>query len=299
MALLSQPARGLGTLNAIVQEGLAALERVFGVIDDHPAIRSPAAPEPLRIQERKAPAIRFEDVSFAYEEAAPLLKRFSLEVPAGKTVALVGPSGAGKSTVFGLLPRFYDPAGGRIFIGGQRHDHLTLQDLRACIGFVTQTPVLFSASIAENIRMGRPDASDLQVKAAARSAAAAEFIERLPRGYDTMLGEGGGGLSGGEKQRIALARAFLKDAPILLLDEATSALDAESERLIEEAMARLQENRTTLIIAHRLSTIRNADKIVAMERGRIIEEGTHKELLAKGGLYAKLNALQQEVEEPV
>ncbi|MCQ8184934.1 ABC transporter ATP-binding protein [Parvularcula maris] len=299
MALLSQPARGLGTLNAILQEGLAALERVFGVIDDEPSIRSPESPEPLATEKGKAPSIRLKNITFAYDQEALLLKDFSLEVPAGSTAALVGPSGAGKSTVFGLLPRFFDPAEGQVLIGDQPHDRVSLEDLRGAIGLVGQNPFLFAATIADNIRMGRLGASDEEVRAAARSAAAAGFIEALPNGYDTRLGEGGGGLSGGERQRIALARAFLKDAPILLLDEATSALDAESERLIEEAMERLRKNRTTLVIAHRLSTIREADKIVVMERGQIVEEGTHTELLAAGGLYARLSALQTRSEPAI
>lgn len=299
MALLSQPARGLGTLNAVLQEGLAAMERVFGVIDDHPAILDPEEPKALPITDHQAPAISFENVVFSYEEGAPLLRGFNLSVPAGATAALVGPSGAGKSTVFGLLPRFYDPKAGRILINDVGVDEVMLGDLRRKISIVTQTPVLFDTTIAENIRMGRPDAGDDEIRAAAEAAAAHRFIERMPDGYGSKVGEGGSALSGGERQRIALARAFLKDAPILLLDEATSALDAESERLIEEAMKRLRKGRTTLIIAHRLSTIRDADLIAVMQNGQLIEQGTHDGLLTEGGLYSRLVALQDRQAEPV
>jgi subfamily B ATP-binding cassette protein MsbA len=297
MALLSQPARGLGTLNAVLQEGLAALERVFGVIDDKPAITSPSAGRALHLEAASPPSLRFEWVHFSYGDAAPALEGFTLEVPPGRTTALVGPSGAGKSTVFGLVPRFIDPEEGQVLLGGVPVRELTLESLRGAIGFVGQQPFLFSATIADNIRMGRLDASEQEVRDAARSAAAADFIEALPQGYDTVLGEGGAGLSGGERQRIALARAFLKDAPVLLLDEATSALDAKSERLVGEAMARLRRDRTTLVIAHRLSTIKDADKIVVMERGRIVEQGTHTELLGNAGLYAQLSALQMRSED--
>lgn len=292
MALLSQPARGLGTLNAVLQEGLAAIERVFGVIDEEPKITGPSDSIALALPNSGAPTISFENIVFSYDEAMPLLNGFSLDVQAGATAALVGPSGAGKSTVFGLLPRFYDPQGGRILIEGTDIQKVTIPDLRDQISIVSQTPVLFDTTVAENIRMGRPEATDEEIEAAAEAAAAHHFIVRMPNGYDSRVGEGGSALSGGERQRIALARAFLKDAPILLLDEATSALDAESERLIEEAMAKLREGRTTLIIAHRLSTIRDADMIAVMERGQLVEQGTHTELLQSGGLYARLSALQ-------
>ncbi|MEM6748595.1 MAG: ABC transporter ATP-binding protein [Pseudomonadota bacterium] len=298
MALLSQPARGLGTLNAVLQEGLAALERVFGVIDDLPAITSPDAPVPLNVEKGRAPTITFKDVAFAYESETPILKSFSLDVPAGATAALVGPSGAGKSTVFGLLPRFYDLAEGTIRIDGTPIGDVALSELRGAISVVSQTPILFNLSVADNIRMGRLGASDEEVRAAAEAAAADRFVARLPSGYDTQVGEGGNALSGGERQRIALARAFLKDAPILLLDEATSALDAESERLIEAAMLRLRKGRTTLIIAHRLSTIRDADIIAVMDAGAVVEQGTHAELVGRGGLYARLIALQERQAEP-
>ncbi|GGY39900.1 ABC transporter ATP-binding protein [Parvularcula lutaonensis] len=298
MALLSQPARGLGTLNAVLQEGLAAMERVFGVIDAKPKIVDPPHPKPLPIEAGKAPAIGFENVVFSYDEGVPLLRGFNLDIPAGATAALVGPSGAGKSTVFGLLPRFYDPQAGRITINGTGVHEVSLAALRSQMSIVTQTPILFDTTIADNIRMGRQNASDAEVQAAAKAAAAHRFIERMPDGYNSRVGAGGNALSGGERQRIALARAFLKDAPILLLDEATSALDAESERLIEEAMKRLREGRTTLIIAHRLSTIRDADLIAVMQDGQLIEQGTHEGLLSQGGLYARLVALQDRQAEP-
>jgi subfamily B ATP-binding cassette protein MsbA len=292
MALLSQPARGLGTLNAVLQEGLAALERVYSVVDQRPAISDPEDHRPLSLSAGQAPAIRFEDVRFSYDEAAPLLRGFDLEAVPGSTVALVGPSGAGKSTVFGLLPRFYEAEGGRITINGTAIDQVPLAELRAAMSIVSQTPILFDTTVAENIRLGDLDADRSAIEDAAKAAAAHDFITRLPDGYDTRVGEGGSALSGGERQRIAIARAFLKNAPILLLDEATSALDAESERLIEEAMARLREGRTTLIIAHRLSTIRDADLIAVMQAGEVVESGSHEELTAKGGLYARLIALQ-------
>ncbi|MEM9840265.1 MAG: ABC transporter ATP-binding protein, partial [Pseudomonadota bacterium] len=298
MAMLSQPARGLGTLNAVLQEGLAAVERVFGVIDEEPSIVDPPHAEPLELEPGRAPSIRFNDVTFSYEETAPLLRGFSLDVAPGSTVALVGPSGAGKSTVFGLLPRFYEAQGGAISIDGRAISSMRLADLRGAISVVSQSPVLFDATVRENILLGRSGADEEAMLEAAKAAAAHDFIQRLPGGYDARVGEGGSALSGGERQRIALARAFLKDAPILLLDEATSALDAESERLIEDAMARLRRGRTTLIIAHRLSTIRDADVIAVMEKGRLVELGNHDELQRAEGLYARLVALQDRQAAP-
>ncbi len=292
MALLSQPARGLGTLNAVLQEGLAAVERVMSVIDDEPKIVNVADPVPLALPPGHAPGVSFSGVTFAYDRETAILRDFSLHVPAGATAALVGPSGAGKSTVFGLLNRFYEAERGEVTIEGKEVRRLAIEELRSNISLVTQTPVLFDTSVADNIRLGRLDASDADIEEAARAAAAHDFIMALPQGYATLVGEGGGALSGGERQRVALARAFLKDAPILLLDEATSALDAESERLIEDAMARLRRGRTTLVIAHRLSTIRDADLIAVMEKGQLREKGSHDELVSRGGLYARLVALQ-------
>jgi subfamily B ATP-binding cassette protein MsbA len=228
-------------------------------------------------------------VGFAYHaEAGPTLKHVTLEIPAGRKIALVGPSGAGKSTIFNLLLRFYDTDSGTIAVDGQDIQSVTLESLRAAIGVVTQEAVLFDESIADNIALGKPGASLAEIKAAARNAAADGFITAMPEGYDTKVGEGGLKLSGGQRQRIAIARAMLRNAPILLLDEATSALDAESERQVQEALARLMKGRTTIVIAHRLSTVVDADRIYVLDKGGIVQLGTHAELMAANGLYANL-----------
>lgn len=292
MAMLSQPARGLGTLNAVIQEGMSALERVFDVLDRTPTILDSAEATPLMITAQHPATVEFEDVSFGYDTGQPVIQNFSLTVPAGQTVALVGPSGAGKSSVFNLVPRLYDPISGQVKIAEHTLKDATLSSVRQAIAFVSQDAILFDDTIEANIRFGRQGASDEDVIAAAKAAAADRFIQDFPDGYKTRVGEGGTSLSGGQRQRIALARAFLKDAPILLLDEATAALDAESERLIEEALKALAQGRTTLVIAHRLSTVRHADLICVMDQGQIVEQGTHDELVRAGGLYAKLVSLQ-------
>ena len=269
-----------------------ALGRISELLDTRAEIRSPQQPTPLPRPLRGS--IRIEQVGFHYpsrpEQAA--LHDFSLSIEAGETVALVGPSGAGKSTLFQLLQRFHDPQSGRITLDGEDLRSLDLAELRNAFALVPQAPVLFGASAADNIRFGRLDADDGAVEVAARAAEAHEFLRELPQGYDTYLGERGVRLSGGQQQRIAIARALLRDAPVLLLDEATSSLDAQSEHLIQQALTRLIANRTTLVIAHRLSTVQKADRIVVLERGRIVAMGTHEQLLREGGLYAELARLQ-------
>jgi ATP-binding cassette subfamily B protein len=244
----------------------------------------------------RAGTIRFEDVSFAYEPARPILKGLSFEVAAGRTVAIVGPSGAGKSTISRLLFRFYDVTGGRIRIDGEDIRDVTQTSLRAAIGMVPQDTVLFNDTIRYNIRYGRWDASDAEVEAAARMAQIDGFIRLSPKGYETEVGERGLKLSGGEKQRVAIARTILKGPPILLLDEATSALDSHTERDIQDALDRVSQNRTTLVIAHRLSTIVGADEILVLDQGVIVERGTHEQLLAHDGLYASMWNRQREAQ---
>lgn len=291
---ISNPIKRLSRVIGNIQRALAAAQRVFDVLDLPEDIKN--APDAKLLPKVKGD-VRFNDVSFAYNENEEVLSHVSFEVKPGEMIAFVGPSGAGKSTVASLLPRFYDATKGSITIDGEDIRKVTLNSLREQVGIVPQETVLFNGSVYDNILYGRLDATREEVEAAAKAANAHEFIMQLPNGYETMLGDRGMNISGGQRQRISIARAILKNPQILILDEATSALDTESERVVQEALDRLMIGRTSFVIAHRLSTIKNADKIMVLEKGQLIEQGTHDELMAMDGLYAHLYKIQYRSKE--
>lgn len=285
LLLASRPLRALGSLNAAMQEGFAGLERIFAVIDEPADIVEATDAHPLPEGNGH---LRFEAASFVYPDGRVGLDGLSFDARPGLTVALVGPSGAGKSTALSLIPRLHDVSGGRIVLDGMDLRAVRLTDLRDAIAYVSQDTLLFDLSVADNIRVGRPTATDDEIRAAARAAAAEPFIDALPEGFATRVGPGGQRLSGGQRQRVALARALLRDPRVLLLDEATSALDSESEALVQEALGQLRQGRTTIVVAHRLSTVRSADLVVVLADGQGVECGTHADLMAADGLYARM-----------
>ena len=288
-------ASSLGQLSEVwgeLQQAAGAAERISELLDEKPRISSPANPQNLPQPLKGEVAFGHVDFTYAGNPKAPVLRDISFTAKPGEVIAIVGPSGAGKTTLYALLQRFQVPDSGTVTLDGVDIAKFSLQDLRGTIATVPQDPVIFSGTIADNIRLGRPEASDGEVKAAAKAARVSEFVEKLPDKYAAMLGERGITLSGGQRQRLAIARAILRNAPVLLLDEATSALDAESEALIQEALETIAKGRTTLVIAHRLATVRNADRILVLDQGRIVAQGTHGQLIKKNALYAKLAKLQ-------
>jgi ABC-type transport system involved in Fe-S cluster assembly fused permease/ATPase subunit len=297
MIQLYIPLNFLGVIYREIKQALTDLEKMFGLLEREREVRD--APDAIELHADAPPVVRFEGVSFAYEPSRPILHELSFEVPAGHTVAVVGPSGAGKSTLARLLYRFYDVGGGRITIAGHDIRQLTQDSLRRAIGIVPQDTVLFNDTVAYNIAYGRPGASQTEIEAAAQAAHIHAFIAGTPKGYETMVGERGLKLSGGEKQRVAIARTLLKNPPIVIFDEATSALDSANERAIQEELKSAARDKTALVIAHRLSTVVDADQILVLEGGRIVERGTHAALLAAGGRYAEMWALQQSSAEGV
>ena len=294
MIQLYQPLNFMGMVYREIKQAVTDIENMFAILGRPPEIEDAPGARPLAVS---SGTVKFEDVAFAYDPERRILKGISFEVPAGKTVAVVGPSGAGKSTISRLLFRFYDLSGGRILIDGQDIAKVTQKSLRQAIGMVPQDTVLFNDTIRYNIRYGRWEATDEEVEEAARLAQIDRFIRLSPKGYETEVGERGLKLSGGEKQRVAIARTILKAPPILVLDEATSALDSHTEKEIQDALERVSTGRTTLVIAHRLSTIVGADEIIVLDQGEIVERGTHYALLAKDGLYASMWNRQREAEE--
>jgi subfamily B ATP-binding cassette protein MsbA len=289
LIMVYEPLKGISKINSTLQQGIAATERVFDILDiETDVTEQEEAVELPIIQE----SIRFDNVSFQYDEKSQVIKEIDLQVKAGEVLALVGSSGGGKSTLVNLIPRFFDVSSGKITVDNTDIRDVTLKSLRDQIGIVTQQTILFNDTVRHNIGYGSPEATEEEIIDAARAAHALGFIEQLPEGFDTVIGESGAKLSGGERQRVSIARAILKNAPILILDEATSSLDTESEREVQQALENLMQNRTTLVIAHRLSTIRNADRIIVIQDGRIVEEGTHDTLLPQGGVYTTLHDMQ-------